>query len=63
MRNIKKRTNWMIIESINKALGFIKYEDKIKWGNPRKEELLRLEKAILELKAQSINKEKEDGRV
>lgn len=52
-RQVIRRTNGMIIESINQILGFKRYEDKIKWSNANKEELLRLEKAILKLKTQS----------
>ena len=41
-----KRTNGEIINSINSLLGFKKYEEKVKWSNANKQEMLRLEKAI-----------------
>ncbi len=64
-RQVIRRTNGMIIESINQILGFKKYEDKIKWSNANKGELLRLEKAILKLTTQShgstnLNKENKE---
>ncbi len=49
----KKRTNGEIIQSINKLLGFTEYKDKIKWSNANKEEMLRLEKAVRNLKDRS----------
>ena len=49
----KKRTNGEIIQSINNLLGFTEYKDKIKWSNANKEEMLRLEKAIRNLKDRS----------
>lgn len=45
-----KRTTGQILKNINELLGFIKYEDMIKWSNANKSEMLRLEKAIKELK-------------
>lgn len=43
-----KRRNYEIMDSINKLLGLITYEDRIKWSNANKQEMLRLEKAIKE---------------
>ena len=48
-----ERTNNEIINDINHLLGLKTYEDKIKWSHAIKPELLRLEKAIIKIKAQS----------
>lgn len=50
---VNKRTNGMIMDSINKLLGFKTYEEKIKWSSAIKPELLRMEESIIKLKAVS----------